>query len=259
MPSSPPGHRHPCLRDLIASPDYFARVSEVTLKLDSARNVADVADRLKEAVALLGADVGVFVSYFVGHREQSYRFFLACDPRWYVEYEQSAWYADDPWLEYASRHALPILSRDIPIENAAKETIVQIAGRYGFSSAIIVPAPAGRDLTRLGMLCLGSSDPACFEGDAFRPVTVAARPLAMGLLDWSTREARQALLRSTRLSPEDLHLLELVWRGLSTKEIAKALDTTPTSLNSRFQRLIAKFGARSKEEAAQLAVEYGLI
>jgi len=259
VPSSPPDLQHPRLRDLVASPDYFARVSEVTLKLDSARNVANVADHLKEAVDRLGADVGAFVSYIVGHRDQSFRFFLACDPRWYVEYEQSAWYADDPWLEYASRHALPILARDIPIGDAAQGAIVRIAERYGFSSAVVVPAPAGRDLTRLGMLCLGSREPAYFDGEAFRSVSVAALPLALSLLDWSTRDARHELLRSTLLHPEDLYLLELVRRGRSTKEIAKALDTTTTSLNSRFQRIIAKLGVPNKGAAAQLAAEYGLI
>ena len=71
MPSSPPGSRCQSLRDLVASPDYFARVSEVTLKLNSAQSVADVADRLKEGIDRLGADVGAFVSYIIGHREHS--------------------------------------------------------------------------------------------------------------------------------------------------------------------------------------------
>jgi DNA-binding CsgD family transcriptional regulator len=259
VPSSPPGNRLQSLRDLVASPDYFARVSEVTLKLDAARSVADVADRLKEGIDRLGADVGAFASYIVGHREQSFRFFLACDPQWYVEYEQSAWYADDPWLEYASRHALPILSRDIPIENSAQGAIVAIAERHGFKSAIVVPAPAARDLTRLGMLCLGSQEPDYFKGDAFSSVTVAALPLAMALLNWSTRDACREFLRATRLHPEDLNLLELVRRGLSTKAIARALDTTPTSLNSRFQRIIAKLGVPNKMAAAKLAAGYGPI
>ncbi|MCE9658297.1 MAG: LuxR C-terminal-related transcriptional regulator [Burkholderiales bacterium] len=230
-------------------------MSEVTLKVDSAADVSAVADFLKEAVALIGADVGTFFS----RTATSFRFFLACDPHWYVEYERCAWYADDPWLEYAAHHAEPILACDIPVRDGPQADIVRIAKRYGFDSVVVVPAPAGRDLKLLGVLCLGSRQPEYFDPETLPALGVAALPLAASLLSWSTREARDELLRSVRLTPDDLVLLELDWRGVSTKEIAKVLDSSPSAIHSRFQRVKAKLGVRSRKKAAQLAAEYGLI
>jgi hypothetical protein len=37
------------------------------------------------------------------------------------------------------------------------------------------------------------------------------------------------------------------------------LETTPLAIHSRFQRVMAKMGVRSRRRAAQLAAEYGLI
>ena len=259
MPSSPPSPRHRRLRDRIASPDYFARVSEATLKLETAADVGNVIDRLKETVEEIGADVAVFLSYFGGRAATSFRFFLACDPRWYVDYEQCAWYADDPWLQYATHHAEPILANDVPVLGEAQAQIVKVAERHGFNSTVIVPAPARRQLTRLGVLFLGSREEDYFEADTLPALSVAALPLAMSLLNWSNRDARDELLRSAGLTPDDLVLLAYEWRRVSTKQIAKELETTPLAIHSRFQRVMAKMGVRSRRRAAQLAAEYGLI
>jgi DNA-binding CsgD family transcriptional regulator len=187
------------------------------------------------------------------------RFLLGCDPRWYSEYEKRDWSTDDPWWQYARRHAEPIRARDIPIRTEMQAGIVRLAEQYGFRSTLIVPAPVGGGLTRLGMLCLGSVDPDRFEGEAFLVVKVAALPLAASLNRWCTERAREELLHSKHFSPEDLLLLDLQRQGMSTKKMADLTKMSPKSINSRFQRINAKLGVATRKAAARRAAEYGLI
>ena len=73
------------------------------------------------------------------------------------------------------------------------------------------------------------------------------------------RNVRDELIRSSRLSHDDLVLLDYQNRGLGTKQIADALSTSPTSIDSRFQRVNVKLGVLNRKAAARLAAEYGLI
>jgi DNA-binding CsgD family transcriptional regulator len=259
VPSSPLSSlRHP-LRDLTAAPDYFARISEVVLKMEAAPDAATLIELLDEAVRRIGADVAAFLSFIQDDDCESFRFLIACDPQWCVEYEQHAWYADDPWLAYARRHAEPILASDIAVHGEAQSAVLRLAERYGFCSTVIVPAPSSGGLSRLGVLCLGSDTPHYFEDEGFPALKVVARPLAMALQEWCIRNVRDELVRSSRITQGDLVLLEYERRGLGTKQIADALGASPTSIHSRFQRINIKLGVINRKAAARLAAEYGLI
>lgn len=259
MPSSTIDPEHRSLRELIAAPDYFARVSEAVLQIQAAPDLPAVLALLHEAVARVGADVAAFLSFVEDDTSKAFRFLLDCDPRWSVEYEQHAWYDDDPWFGYARLHAEPVRGREIPIQEGLQRTIVQLAERFGFRSTVVLPAPAGGGLTRLGMLSLGSRTAGYFDGDGFGAVSVAAAPLAMSLQDWCIRDAREELLRTSRLSKMDLLLLRYEREGLGTKQIAATIGGSQASINSRFQRLNAKIGRPNRKTAARRAAEYGLI
>jgi hypothetical protein len=74
VPSSPLSRlRHP-LRDLTAAPDYFARISEVVLKMDAAPDAATLIELLDEAVRRIGADVAAFLSFIQDDDCESFRF-----------------------------------------------------------------------------------------------------------------------------------------------------------------------------------------
>ena len=259
MLSSPPVSQPRPLRDVTAAPDYFARVSEVVLGMESAPDAATLLELFHEAVLRIGADVAAFLSFIHDDDCESFRFLLACDPQWCVDYEQRAWYADDPWLAYARRHAEPIRGGEIVVGDESQAAVVQLAEQYGFRSTVIVPAPAGGGLSRLGMLCLGSNTPNYFEDEGFPAFKVIARPLAIALHEWCIRNVRDELVRSSRITPGDLLLLDYHSKGLGTKQIADALGTSPTCVNSRFQRVNIKLGVLNRRAAARLAAEYGLI
>ena len=247
------------LRDLVAVPDYFARVSEVVQRIEATADPACLVEFLREATELVGADVAAFMSFIDDGECAAFRYLLACDPRWCVEYEQRAWYADDPWLAHAKRHSTPIRASEIGCSGPSQREVVQLAEQYGFQSTAIVPAPSSGGLSRLGMLCLGSRSAGFFEAAGFDAVKVVARPLAAALLEASIRSTREELIRAWQINAKELALLDLQRSGMSTKAIAASLAVSPHAVNSYFQRLNAKLGVLNRKEAARLAAEYGLI
>lgn len=257
MPSSPAAQTP--LRDLVSSAVYFAKVSDVALRIEPAADVGAVVDLLKQATRLIGADVASFLSCIQDDEYRTCRFLLACDPAWFAEYDGRRWGTDDPWLQYCRTHAEPILARDIPVRTAAQADIVQLAEQFGFRSTVVVPVPVGSGLTRLGMLCLGAADPERFSDDTLLPVGIAALPLAAELSRWCTARAREELVQSARFSAEDLLLLDLQRQGLSTKQMVGVTKMSAKSINSRFQRINARLGVPNRKAAARRAAEYGLI
>jgi DNA-binding CsgD family transcriptional regulator len=241
-------------------PDIFAGCAGVANRLAAAEDAGDVARLLSEAASVLGADAAAFASFVKDDETYaSYRFILACDARWCLEYEGAACYLNDPWLEYARRHAEPILAEKITVRTDREREVVQLARHFGFASAIIVPAQAPYGLTRLGGLCLGSAMPGRFETAALSGVSFASAALALRLLDWQIARLRQELLDHTLLSAEDIALLRYQQQGRGTKEIAQAMNTTSMSVDSRWQRINAKLGVSSRVAATRLAAEYGVI
>jgi DNA-binding CsgD family transcriptional regulator len=247
------------LQQLTAADDYARRVSEVVQLIPAAADEVEAVGLLFDAAQRLGADVAAFGSFVRDDgSHESYRFLLACDAVWCHEYEKRAWYANDPWLAYASRHAEPARASEIPV-SSSQQAIVELASEYGFRSAVIIPAPASGTLTRIGVLCLGSARRGFFEDSGYLSLKIAARSLAMEMHDWWIGQAKRELISSARITDEDLLLLRHEREGHSTKEIATQLDTSPSSINSRFQRVNLKLGVPNRRAAATLASEYGLI
>ena len=107
------------------------------------------------------------------------------------------------------------------------------------------------------MLCLGSNTPNYFEDEGFPALKVIARPFATALHEWCIRNVRDELVRSSRITPADLLLLDYHSKGLGTKQIANALGTSTTCVNSRFQRVNIKLGVLNRRSAARLAARAG--
>lgn len=260
MNCSPQPPESRSLHEVTNAADYFSRVSDVVREIDSTRDPVRAVELLHKATLRMGAEVSIFASFMRDDAScESYRLLLACDPQWCIQYEQEAWYANDPWLNYAFHHSEPIRGSEIPVETEAQRSIVQLAERFGFRSTVIVPTPSGGGLSRLGVLCLGSSTKGYFESEGYVALKVVARSVAMELHEWWLARLRDDLLATTGVTDADLVLLVHERQGHSTKEIARQLATSAGSINSRFQRLNAKLGVPNRKAAACLAAEYGLI
>jgi len=88
---------------------------------------------------------------------------------------------------------------------------------------------------------------------------VAARGLAMELHEWWIGQIKRELIVNAGITDDDLILLRHERLGHGTKMIAIELNTTPSSIDSRFQRVNQKLGVPNRKAAATLAAEYGLI
>ncbi len=248
------------LSQAVGSPDLLPKFASIASRIPEATDGAEVSALLAGAVALLGADAGAFASFMKDdEHDASYRFVLACDPGWCLEYENGACFMHDPWIAYVRHHSEPVLGSRIVGRTECERQVVAMARRYGFESALIVPALSPQGLTRLGGLCLGSSQPGYFEGQGLAEVAFAATPLAMRLHEWQVAQLRQELRDRAQLSEIDILLLRHAREGQGSKVSAAALKVRPVSIDSRWQRLNARLGVNSRISAACMAAEYGLI
>src|SRR5215831_8125630 len=123
-----PRNDRPSLRDLVAHPEYVSRVSEITQRVPQAADEVEALELLKEAACRMGADSAAFGSFVRDDpSHESYRFLLACDPVWCLEYSSRVWYAHDPWLNYALRNSEPTPASFIPAHTKEERSIVALA------------------------------------------------------------------------------------------------------------------------------------
>lgn len=240
--------------------DFLSGFASIAQQVAQASDSSVVTSLLTQATHLAGAEVAAFASFMQDDDYyESYRFVLACDPLWCLEYENGACYMHDPWLHYARHHSEPVLADCLAARTHQEQRVRALAQEYGFVSALIVPAPAPYGLTRLGALCMGSRQPGYFNDEALPVLTFAATALALRLHEWQVAQLRLELLQHAPLTLDDLELLHHQREGRKSKEIARAINTTPMAVDSHWQRLNAKLGVTSRTAAVRRAAEYGLI
>jgi DNA-binding CsgD family transcriptional regulator len=257
---APEGADPSILAGHIGESEYLDQVADIAERLNSAPDQATVMSLLHEGMAALGAESAIFVSFLRETlRVSSCRFMLACDPAWCRQYLEAGLFARDPWLAYASNHSEPVLASTLKVSEADQLRSIELASRSGFASAVLVPVHSGSSHTRIGLLCLGSSQPGRFEGISFGRFKLGARLLACELHEWLLACLRSELLTQSRISEADLALLRHEHLGHSSKRIAAELGVSPSSINSRFQRMNSRLGVANRKTAARLAAECGLI
>lgn len=96
------------------------------------------------------------------------------------------------------------LSSNLVRSSTEEETFVRAAAEHGFDVALIAPAPSSVGLSRVGVLCLGSTGSVGFDGENYPKVRVLARALAMELHHWIAKSMREELLHGVRLTEADL-------------------------------------------------------
>ncbi len=88
--------------------------------------------------------------------------------------------------------------------------------------------------------------------------------LVQALFSGVRRMRPEAVMRSPSttdepdISPREREILEQLVKGMSNKEIAKALDLSPNTIRNQLQRLQDIFGARNRVQLAILAYDAGI-
>jgi len=248
------------LPEITSGVEYASRALKEIARVGSCVDDATVIEVLHDAKSALEVDHACFVSFVRDDdSKESFRFLVACDPTWCLEYQRQGWYSGDAWLLYAATNSEPISASQIPLRTKSQRQAAALAAEHGMRSTYVVPAPASSGLSRLGVLVLGSEQSRFFDTDAVAPLKALARSLAMELHEWWVRQVRREIIATHRITHEDLHLLSRERAGMSTKEIAEELGTTVSAIDSRFHRLSTKFNTPNRRATARLAAEYGLI
>ncbi|KQV46965.1 hypothetical protein ASC95_25985 [Pelomonas sp. Root1217] len=236
-----------------------AKMLNLLAGFNSADNAELAVERFHDALELIGADAGVFLSAIRDDAARtSYRSLLACDPVWAIEYARLGWHEHDPWLRHALDNEDPVRDTELKLMPREQE-FVQTAAKYGFATALVVPAPSSAGTSRVGVLCLGSSRPGFFDGDAYPQLRIVATMLAMELHRWMRRAAAKELQAKARIRPDDIQLLRHEQAGHTSKVIAQDLNVAPQTVDTRFHRLCTRLDVPDRRSAARVARLYGLL
>lgn len=253
-------HDRPSLLERTRLSDYASSACAALQRLRAAADAAQCGELLAEAAACLGADAAFFTTFLRQDATQaSYRSLLACDPGWGTEYAAQGWFEDDPWLLHAMHSAEPVRASALAMGTPRRQAFAEAAARYGFRSAVIVPAPSPKGQARVGVLVLGSHTAGYFEAEGYGVLEILAWPLAMELQVWWHEHIRRELVERARITDDDLVLLRYEDRGHTSKQIAIELKTLAKTIDCRFQRVSSKLAAPNRKAAVRLAKLYGLI
>jgi DNA-binding CsgD family transcriptional regulator len=247
------------VEDLLADPTCLVHALQLAELISAASDLPAVHALLTRAATALGAECSLFVSIEEAEKGQRfYQVLLNCDATWSRRWLNEGCIENDPWLAYALSTAEPIVVSAAD-GGTGSQFAPTIASNPGFTSAALIPvhSPLGR--SRVSLLCLGHSITDHFEESAFTRVRVLARSVAVELHDWWARDERRRFGPRRRLSSRDLLLLKRLCQGQSSKQIATDLEVTKSSIDSRFQRLIAKLDVPNRRAAARMAIDCGLI
>lgn len=248
------------IRERAKTPGYAEQALGAIVRIHQATNPPALLDGLMNATVVIGASASVYTAAIPegGHEPSCFSFF-ACHPGFAQEQNSRGPLLNHPWFRFARTHTTPGTDHQIPLQHDADAAAIELARRHGFRSCLIVPTPAGVDLDRLEMLCIGSDKEDDFEGAEARVVRTLARSLAAELHDWLTRYLRQRLQEAAQLHQGDVDLLAMEWQGLRSKEISLRTGMSVTSVDSRFQRINARMKCASRKASAKRAAAYGLL
>ena len=68
-----------------------------------------------------GLEAFVFGALFRNGEREHYRYLVGCKPEWCFLYNQSKWYAIDPFIDYALHHTSPVLASEVPLSSLSFE------------------------------------------------------------------------------------------------------------------------------------------
>jgi DNA-binding NarL/FixJ family response regulator len=259
MSSMSPASAHPG-PDSFGKPADLAHALEAITRIHLAIDPPQLLERLMRATTAIGATASIYTLTIPesGTEPSSFSLF-ACHPALAQRQYRLGPLSNHPWFRCARERSAPATEHQVRLTSASDAEAIDLARQYGFRSCLIVPTTSTAEPERLEMLCLGSTDERAFEGEEASIVRTLARALAAELHDWVNRHLRESLQETAGLRTPDIELLKLELQGLGSKEIALKTGMTPTSVDSRFQRINARLACANRKASARRAAAYGLL
>jgi DNA-binding CsgD family transcriptional regulator len=224
------------------------------------KSTAEVLALLWELNDVIGADGCVFASFSRDDDTmESYKYLVACPAAWCHEYNENHWFAIDPCFVYGASNTEPTLIQDLPLRSKGQQKMIAAAANAGFRSGVVVPVHSAKGRSRMGLLYVGSGDAGRFNKNSLGELRLAFRVLGAELLDWFINKVKADLLSQVNLKDDEKQILNLVHRGLRSREIGLLCGFTKDAVDQKLSRLATRFNTSGKQQTATLAFENGLL
>lgn len=237
--------------------DAAGDLHRLALTVHESDDEAAAIRTMRRAAGAVGAEASL-VTLKTRHDADhtSYRSVCACDCRAAREWCDANLIGSHPWLLYACSQTQAARSCEIDV---LRQDPPGAMARYGFRSALVVPAHSAHGPSQVTVLCVGSAVDGYFNDDSVARLFPPLRAFAMELHDWLVAKVRSQLVAQARLTQLDMALLRFEAQGHGSKEIARALGTSPITIDCRFQRLNARIGVANRRDAVRLVKLFGVL
>ena len=239
--------------------DRFADVDEAIYRIKSCSEETEVAALLHSLIQQFGAESYVFIN--LSHdrlNRENYRYLIGCSPKWCQLYNAKKWSAIDPFIRYSLHNSTPVLGSAIQPESSGQRELLEAAAVNGFRSGMVIPAHAGSQ-SRIGVLYVGSMKPPTQAEPVLMRNRNYLRAIALELFEWTEAKLNAEIIARFQFDSFDIDLLKLERQGFTADDAASMLGSTAAIVNHRFLRINEKLEVRHKKDAAEKAVELGIL
>ena len=190
---------------------------------------------------------------------QVHRFYFNTWPEaWGQIYAEANLFPRDPVVALSRRRARPFLlteeSPDLRSDPVAAE-VIDMTHAFGWAEVLAVPihGPAGYQ----GLVALAAYRPVTLDAPARALVAACAREVHDRCHDAPGFGARMP--PAPGLKPRQVAVLRLVARGLSDKDIARAMGLSPATAHYHVEAAKRALGVRTRAEAVAICALDGML
>jgi LuxR family quorum sensing-dependent transcriptional regulator len=190
---------------------------------------------------------------------QAHRFYFSTWPEgWGRLYAEANLFPRDPVVALARRRSRPFLlteEAEAMREDAGAVEVIAMTQAFGWAEVLAVPihGPAGYQ----GLVALASFRPVAPDAAARAQIAACAREVHDRCHDAPGFGAR--VPSAPGLKPRQMEVLRLVARGLTDKEIGRALGLSPATAHYHVEAAKRVLGVRTRAEVVAICALDGLL
>ena len=247
------------LFDRLHHPIFFANLVKIVKRIQHSESFHEIYSCLSDVRELFDVMDSLFIFFSPEDQtDETWRFLHDKNPDWCQDYESKYWFGDDEWVDYVRRATAPICDSALSVMRRHSGRASDFLRARGVQSTLLVPTGTDYGTAFVGCLFLFSPQKNYFENSLVE-VGVAAESVSSALYRWMLARQRVNLIERAGLVQEDITLLQMVQKGMSSKEASKELCKSIAAINSRWQRINSRLGTANRKQAAKLAMDFGLI
>lgn len=244
------------------SRQWKMRIFEQIEALRQFRDEGSFSDHLIEIIRSLGLDFYVLVSFNVDKNGEidfdSHRHLIDTTLTWCQTYTERNWIYADPFLHYAMASVEPVLFSKIRAESIGQRQMLKDAAESGIRSGIVFPSKLYHGGVHVVLYLIGSDEPRDVEPFLLTQRSLL-RMLCSEVVEWWLARQKETVLASLDIDDQQLSILDLERRKLTSEEIASQLGMTVSQVNNAFRRINSALGVKNKADAVRKVMNYGLL